>query len=140
MGLEEPPEVPHSLWGSAPCMEGCCHNSTRGYGHVLSEQHGVEKQVLILTPRGEARTPVGHACRTSAQTPGTWCLPGQTHMRRHTDPLTRSLQDFWAVNRLIQAGFNCSFVFLSTEFQTKMSLGVQTHTAAAKQSRGCVGG
>lgn len=37
-----------------------------GYGCVLSMFHGVEKQELTLTPRGEARTQVGHR----AQTPG----------------------------------------------------------------------
>lgn len=45
----------------------------QGYGRVLSEQHSPEKQVLILTPRGEARTQLSHTCWTSAQTPETWC-------------------------------------------------------------------
>lgn len=62
----------------------------------------VEKQEITLTPRGEARTQVGH----SAQTPN----PAWTHTWAHRATHC-SLPDFLALSRLIPAGFSCAFIF-----------------------------
>lgn len=71
-------------------------------GEWCFEQHGMEKQVLILTPWIEARMHVSHTCWTSDQTPATWCLPRCTCT--HREPHTGSLPDFQALSRLIPAG------------------------------------
>lgn len=54
---------------------------------------------------------VGHACWTSAQTPGTWCLPRCMHTCTHTEPLTGSLPDFLALSRLIPARLSGAVIF-----------------------------
>lgn len=59
----------------------------QGYGCVLPMFHGVEKQELALTARGEARTQVG----PSAQTPGDGAA--WTHTWPHT-AAAASLPDF----------------------------------------------
>lgn len=108
------------------------------YCHVLSEQHGVEKQVLISTPRGEARTQVGHACWTGAQTPGTWCLPRHAHTHTHTEPLTGSLPDFLALSRLIPAGLSCAFIFPEPRNSAKDELGhPNPHSSCQAEQRPC---
>lgn len=106
----------------------------QGYGRVLSEQHSPEKQVLILTPQGEARAQLSHTCWTSAQTPETWC--SATHRATHW-VATRFSGPQRANSSRTQL---CLYVFPSPEIQPKMSLGIQTRTAADKQSRGRVGG